>query len=137
MSDQTIIRALQERLETFATSKGLLIAYEGARFTPAANKIHLAEFLLPLPTDNPSMGVQHRRYAGIYQVDVDGPAAVGIITLRNYANELVNHFKRGTTLENEGMRILVTHDPSISRLLPDGGRMKRAVSIRYQADVIT
>ena len=137
MSDQTIITALQIRLESFATSKGLLIAYEGARFAPAADKMHLAEFLLPVPTDNPSMGRGHRRYTGTYQVDVDAPTGSNIVTLRTRANELAAHFKRGTTLTESGVTVLITHDPAISRLLPDAGRMKRAVSIRYQADIFT
>lgn len=138
MSDQHIMSALQTRLATFASSKGLSVAYEGVKFTPNASKTHLADFLLPAPTDNPSMGRGHKRYTGIYQIDVDAPTGSNIVALRNLANEVAAHFYRGLTLtHSSGLRVLIIRDPSISRLLPDGGRMKRAVSVRYQADVIT
>lgn len=130
--------AMQAHLKTFATAKGLSIAYEGVTFKPDATKMHFADFLLPAQTDNPSMGRTHRRYEGIYQIDVDAPTGSNVVTLRTRANELAAHFHRGLTLtHSSGVKVLVTRDPSISPLIPDGGRMKRAVSVRYQADVIT
>lgn len=138
MSDQNIMAALQARLATFATTKSLSIAFEGVAFTPGATKTHLADFLLPAATDNPSMGRDHRRYIGIYQIDVDAPSGSNVVALRKLANDLATHFKRGTALtHSSGIKVLIIRDPSISALLPDGGRMKRAVSVRYQADVIT
>lgn len=138
MSDQTIMAALQSRLAVFASSKGLKVAFEGVSFAPDATKTHLADFLLPAQTDNPSMGRSHRRYTGIYQVDVDAPTGSNVVALRNLANEVAAHFPRGLTLtHSSGLKVLIIRDPSISSLLPDGGRMKRAVSVRYQADVIS
>lgn len=138
MSDQHIMSALQSRLALFASTKGLSVAFEGVPFTPDATKTHLADFLLPAATDNPSMGRGHKRYSGVYQIDVDAPTGSNVVALRNLANEVVAHFYRGLTLtHSSGLRVLIVRDPSISPLLPDGGRMKRAVSVRYQSDVIT
>lgn len=138
MSDQHIMAALQARLTAFASTKGLSVAYEGVAFAPDATKTHLADFLLPAPTDNPSMGRGHRRYTGIYQIDTDAPTGSNVVALRNLANEVAAHFPRGLTLtHSSGLRVLIIRDSSISALLPDGGRMKRAVSVRYQADVVT
>lgn len=138
MSDQSIMAVLQTRLAAFASTKGLSVAFEGVSFSPDATKTHLADYLLPAQTDNPSMGRGHKRYEGIYQVDVDAPTGSNVVALRNLANELAAHFPRGLTLtHSSGLLVLITRDPSISSLLPDGGRMKRAVSIRYQSDVIT
>ena len=125
-------------MASFATTKSLSIAYEGVSFTPDATKTHLADFLLPAATDNPSMGHSHKRYTGVYQIDVDAPTGSNVVALRKTANDLAEHFKRGTSLtHSSGIKVLIIRDPSISALLPDGGRMKRAVSVRYQADVIT
>lgn len=138
MSDQSIMAALQARLTAFATTKGLSLAYEGVGFTPDAAKTHLADFLLPAATDNPSMGRSHKRYTGIYQVNVDAPTGSNVVALRNLANDLAAHFPRGLTLtHSSGLKVLIIRDPSIGPLLPDGGRMRRPVSIRYQCDVIT
>lgn len=139
MSDQSIMAALQARLAVFASTKGLNVAYEGVPFTPDATKTHLADFLLPVSTENPSLGRDHRRYVGIYQVDVDAPTGSNVVTLRNLANDLAAHFPRGQTLTHvsSGTKVLITRTPSISPLITDGGRMKRAVSVRYQSDVIT
>ena len=139
MSDQHIMSALQTRLASFASTKGLSVAFEGVPFTPDATKTHLADFLLPAATDNPSMGRDHRRYVGIYQVDVDAPASSNVADLRKLANDLVAHFPRGVALTHaaSSTKVLIIRTPSISPLIPDGGRMKRAVSIRYQTDLIT
>lgn len=144
MSDQHIMTALQVRLAAFASAKSLSVAYEGVPVPPnagipSATKPHLADFLLPATTVNPSMGRDHRRYEGIYQVDVDSPVAIdaAAFNLRELANELVAHFPRGLALTHEGVKVLITRTPSISPIIPDGGRIKRSVSIRYQADVIT
>lgn len=137
MSDHNIMAALQTRLSAFAAAKGLSIAYEGTGFTPQAGKTHLADHLLPATTANPSMGRQHTRYIGIYQVDVDAPAPGNPVELRKLANELAAYFPRGLALARGGQRVLILNTPSIGPLIPDGGRMKRPVSVRYQSDVIT
>lgn len=139
MSDQHILAALRTRLVSFAQTKGLNLAAEGVAFVPDATKTHLADHLLPAETENPSMGRDHRRYVGIYQVDVDAPASSNVGDLRTLANELVAHFPRGSALTHasSGTKVLIIRTPSISPLIVDGGRMKRAVSIRYQADIFT
>lgn len=139
MSDQHIMSALQSRLALFASTKGLSLAFEGVPFTPDATKTHLADFLLPAATDNPSMGRGHRRYEGTYQVDVNAPSNSNVVALRGLANDLAAHFPRGLALTHaaSGTKVLIIRTPSISPLIPDGGRMKRAVSIRYQTDLIT
>lgn len=137
MSDHNIMAALQTRLKAFATAKGLRVAYEGVSFTPDATKTHLADHLLPAANANPSMGRQHTRYSGVYQVDVDAPAPGNPVDVRKLANELAAYFPRGLTLTSDGQRVLILNTPSIGPLIPDGGRMKRPVSVRYQSDVIT
>lgn len=139
MSDQHILAALRTRLVSFAQTKGLNLAAEGVAFVPDATKTHLADHLLPAETENPSMGRDHRRYVGIYQVDVDAPASSNVGDLRNLANDLVAHFPRGLALTHaaSSTKVLIIRTPSISPIIPDGGRMKRAVSIRYQTDLIT
>lgn len=139
MSDEIITKALQTRLKSFADAQTpkLSIAYEGVSFTPDATKPHLAEFTLPANTDNPSMGRSHSRYSGIYQVDVDVPATSGPVALRKLANAVAAHFSRGQSLTHTSTIVFVTNTPSIGPLMPDGGRIKRSVSIRYQSDIFT
>lgn len=135
MSDQKIMAALQTRLVAFAATKGLSIAFEGVPFTVDQAKTHLADYLLPARTDNPSMGRSHARYLGIYQVSVDAPSSGNPVVLRNLANDLAAHFPRGHTMTQAGQRVWVTRTPSIGPLINDSGRMTRAVSISYQSDV--
>lgn len=137
MSDEIITKALLTRLKAFADAQTpkLVIAYEGVAFTPDATKTHLAEFTLPANTDNPSMGRSHSRYIGIYQVDVDMPTTAGPMALRKLANAVAAHFPRGLTITHTGLNVLITNTPSIGPLMPESGRAKRSVSIRYQSDV--
>lgn len=136
MSDQNVVAALQGRLMSYAQNKGLAVAFEGTPFTPDATKAHLADFLLPALTENPSLGRHHARLIGIYQVDVSAPLQSNAVALRVMANELAEHFYRGLSLTHgSGQVVLITHTPAISRIITDKSRMKRAVSIRYQSDV--
>lgn len=137
MSDELITKALQTHLKTFADAQTpkLAIAYEGVAFTMDATKPHLAEYTLPAETQNPSIGRDHARFIGTYQVDVDTPAGSNVVALRKLANSLAAHFKRGTVCTNSTQRVLVLQTPSISPIITGDGRMKRAVSIRYQSDV--
>lgn len=137
MSDQKIMAAFQVRLTSFAATKSVAIAYEGTSFAIDQTKTHLADYLLPANTDNPSMGRTHRRYLGIYQVTVDAPSGTNPVTLRNLANDLAGYFPRGQAMTQAGQRVWVTRTPSIGPLIAAAGRMTRAVSIPYQSDVFT
>ena len=137
MSDQYIMECLQARLQEFAINRGLNAAFEGNSFTPDAKKTYLADFLLPAETGNPSIGRHHARYQGVYQIDVDAPSGkTG--ALRTLSNDVAAHFPRGLSLtHSSGLVVTITRTPSISRLMPDGGRMKRSVSVRYSCDAIS
>lgn len=137
MSDQKIMAALQTRLMTFASTKSLSIAFEGIPFTLDQTKTHLADYLLPANTENPSLGADHVRYVGIYQVTVDAPSDTNPVTLRNLVNDLVAHFQRGHTMTQDGLKVWVIRTPSPGPLITTQGRMTRSVSIPYQSDVIT
>lgn len=137
MSDQNIIIAMQKHMQSFALAKGVDAALEGFAFTPSETKTYLSDWFLPATTQSPSMGARHTRYTGIYQIDVNAPAGSNVVALRTLANEVAEHFKRGTSLVYGGQVTLITRAPTVGPLLPSGGRMMRPVSIRYQSDVIT
>ena len=137
MSDQNIMAAFQIRLTAFASGKSVPVAYEGVPFTIDQTETHLADYLLPANTDNPSIGARQIRYTGIYQVTIDAPSDINPVTLRTLANDLVAYFPRGQTMTQGGQTVLVTNTPSIGPLITGQGRMTRAVSINYQSDVFS
>lgn len=131
--NQQIVAALQVRLKAFAAAQSpvLRIAFEGVALTPNATETYLADHHLPANTDNPSAGVTHRNYRGIFQVDVIAPGSGNPVTLRTLADALIEHFPRGLTLQVAGRPLLIERTPSRGPVIQSADRSKIPISIGY------
>lgn len=137
--NQHIVAALQVRLKAFAAAQSpvLRIAYELTPFAATATETYLADHHLPASTQDPSLGVRHQRFIGVYQIDVIAPGTINPVTLRTLADAIAAHFPRGTVLQGAGIRVSIDSTPARGPAIPDTARTKIPVSIRYRADLIT
>jgi hypothetical protein len=134
--NQQIVAALQVRLKTFAAAQSpvLRVAYTLVPFTPTATETYLADFHLPANPFNPDISIKRTRFVGIYQVDVNGPAAGNPVTLRTLADAVATHFPRNLQLQGAGIVVRIDAVSAVGPALPDTARTKIPVSIRYRAD---
>lgn len=135
MSLAKIRAALETRLGTLTPA--LSTAYENAAFSPVSGTPYQRVNLLPAAPDNSVMGASVYFSQGIFQVMLCYPVNGGPGAAQARADLLVNHFKRGTTLVNAPLQIIVMSTPRIAGALIDGDRFCVPVSITYQSQIET
>lgn len=128
-----IRKALEVRLA--ALLPALPTAYEATDFIPVAGVAYQRANMIYAQPDNQTLGCQRRRELGIFQVSLCYPNSSGNAAAQARADLTIEHFKRGLTLSNGGVNVLVTQTPSKSTFGVSGDRYIVVVSISYSADV--
>lgn len=136
MSQPRIREALESRLNTWAAaqSPAVPVAWQNKDYTPTIGVRYVRAYLLSGDAQNPIFGAQHRRLVGLMQVDVVAPTGTGMAASEALAESLCAQFKRGTTLTQDGLTVVMDASPSIGPTLIEEGWVVLPVSIRYRAD---
>jgi hypothetical protein len=133
MSTVSIRKALEVKLA--AMSPNLATAYENLTFTPVSGTPHQEVFLLPGQPDNSEMGAKNYLEVGLFQVNLCYPIGPGPAAAQARAELTKTHFKRGTTMLQDGISVLVTRTPQIAPAFRRDDRYIIPVSIYYQAHI--
>jgi hypothetical protein len=133
MSTASIRKALETKLA--ALSPALATAYENFPFTPANGTPYQEAFLLPGAPNNAEMGAKNYIDVGVFQVTLKYPLGNGPAAAQARADLLKTHFKRGTTMVQDGINVLVIRTPAVAGGFPLGDRYCIPVSIYYQAHI--
>lgn len=72
------------------------------------------------------------RYTGIFQVTVVYPRNAGILLAIDLADEVVDHFEKGTIIDGDGVRVKINRQPSQATPIGDDVWLRLPVSIPYQ-----
>lgn len=135
MSLQIIRAGFEKKLATMAGN--LATAFENVAYTPTAGVPYQRLNLLPNTPGNEIQGSRSYFERGIYQITACFPLGTGPGAAGAYAQLLRAHFKRGVSMLESGVTVLVTDTPSVSPGLIDGDRYCVPVSIIYQAQILT
>lgn len=129
-----IAEALFARLASLVLSPAVPVAWPGRDFR--ASGAYLRPSFLPAATAafsvRPDGTNEHR---GLLQVDVFWPEDKGLTEPMERASEVIAHFKRGTTMYREGVKVRVVRPPYPSPALQEPGWLQVTVSIPYLAFV--
>jgi hypothetical protein len=138
MSDKNKIRsALEIYLNTFAQSKAYPVLWENVSSIPEAQK-HLEPRVFFSDTQDPSIGVNHRRYKGIFRVSYYTPELnKGMGPIQAAADEIVNHFKRGTQLTFQDVTVHIENTPSYPEPISNTANLYVPIDIYFRCDIIT
>ena len=140
MAGQKEVRAaLENRLQAFATSKSLPVAWENK--STEINVSHLRSTLFTGNTRNPSMGTAgdgrcHKRYVGILRIQVcltelnKGPSII-----ESLAEELVNWFPRGSALVKDTVTVNLDNTPTMSPVDFDANFVFVSIDIPYRSEI--
>jgi len=133
-TDATIYEALCKHL--IDLNAGFDIAFPGVDYpqpgqTKAAN--YLRVDFIPNTTTNSELGAGQEQHRGIFQVSIYWKAGVAVIDPLETAQTIINHFHKGTTLYEAGLKIQISRKPYLASPFPDDGRMKTPITIQYQA----
>lgn len=102
---------------------------------PAApNGPYLRPWLLPEPTEALTLSADGPNdYKGTYQVSAFWPVGTGTTRILEAASAIVLHFKRGTSITREGIRMWVDAPPSLGPMIQEPDIFQLPVSVPYRA----
>lgn len=119
-------------------SPALPIAMPEVKFNPPSSGKYLEARFLPnrpatrvIAFDGPD---QHQ---GLLQVSVIWPKGQGIIAASEIANEVVKHFRRGTVIAADDLRVRIYETPWESPPLDEPNRMQVPVTVPWQCSAAT
>lgn len=135
MSLQIVRRAIEKRLATL--SPNISTAFENAPFTPVAATPYQRLNLLPNTPDNSIQGAGSYFERGLFQITLAYPNGTGPAASEAQAQLIRAHFRRGTSMLESGVTVIVTDTPRVSPAMIDGDRYTTPISIPYQAQITT
>jgi hypothetical protein len=133
MSTIKVRQALETHLASLTPA--IATAYENKDFTPVTGTPYQRVNLLPAEPDNSTMGQTFYREQGLLQVMLCYPNNATALPAQTRAEAIKTHFKRGTTLEQAGLKVHIINTPRVGVGFNDNDRYCIPVTIFYLADV--
>lgn len=137
MSLPDIRYLLESRLKTWAAaeSPAIPVAWQNVALTPPATR-YLRAFVLPAETGSQTLDGSHRRYTGVWQVNVVVPIGTGPGAAEAIAQEIADLYPMNDLLSMTGLDLYITSPMSIHPAIQDSDRFTVPVSCRYRADTV-
>jgi hypothetical protein len=111
-------------------------AWENIAFTKPAPIIPYQVVWFPdFTTENPTMGDGFYRIHSYFQIDLMYPILKGTSAIETRAQLVKDTFKRGTSFTNNGVTVRIEDTPFASIGVADVDAYKKAVKVRYWADI--
>lgn len=132
------IRALLEaRLSTWAKSQSpsIPIAWQNVPFTPPTGRFMRA-WIMPAETGSETLDGAHRRYVGVFQVNVVVPQGTGPAAAEALAESIAALYPMNDLLSMTGLDLMIVSPMSIAQGFNSDGRYVVPVSCRYRADTV-
>jgi hypothetical protein len=132
-----IRQALETALNTWASaqSPAVPVAWQNRAYTPTLGARYVQANILPAETENPSLGDDHKRFIGIFQVLIYSPDNKGAGDAETLAESLFTTFARGESFAASTVTVRILDSPSVLPSFNDNGWYVLPVSIRYQSDI--
>lgn len=135
MSIPKIRAALEKHL--LGLTPAMATAFENVAFTPVAGTPYQRLSLLTNKPDNSTMGQSGYFEIGIFQITICAPLGTGPAAAEARAQLIRAHFRRGTSLVESGVTVIITDTPSVSPSMVDADRFNIPISIAFQAQITT
>lgn len=137
-----IQEALNAHLRDMVLNPPLPIAWPNLKFTPPKRTAradgkprgwYLRANPIVLPTAAIALAGGSNLYTGLFQIDVVFPADIGMTVPTEVVGSIVRHFRRGTRLWREGVRVDVVQAPYPAPALAEAPGMMIPVTVPYQS----
>jgi hypothetical protein len=133
MSLPQIRRALEKHLA--ALTPGVPTAWDNVSFSPPADgSVYQEARFVPNDPITP-MDTLTFIEQGFLQVALFYPQGKGPRDAENRVDALRTHFRRGTTLVEDGVSTIITRVPTVAAAVPADGQWRVPVTIYWQAQV--
>lgn len=136
MSNKRIRSLLEGRLKTWAAARStpIRVAYQNVQFTPNSGETYLRCFVLPATTGSDTLEGEHRRYEGVWQVNIVKPLDGGLGSALGIEDELATLFPINLQLTSSGFELYIRTPMGSGSPIFDDLNVTLPVSCRYRAD---
>lgn len=134
MSHRTIRRLYEGRLAAWADSMGYPVAYQNSQFMPESGKLYLRAFLLPADTGSDDLAGEHRRFQGLFQVNVVTPAGEGSGEAETIVLQLADLFPVNMLLTDGDFSVQITTPVAQGPEIQGATEYTTPASFSYRAD---
>jgi len=135
MSQLVIASLLETRLKSLAPT--FPTAYENIDFRPTVKVPYQSCFLLPSIPNNSTIGQTHFIELGLFQINLYYPNGTGAKAGQTKAEAIKAHFKRGVTMQDNDIMLVITDTPRIAPAFTSDVWYVVPVTLNYQADIFT
>ena len=129
----SIAKALEVRLSEL--DPDIATDWENTNFTPVTGTPYQAANVLFAEPENPTFGDDFYRQRGYLQVQLRYPSNTGKAAAFQRAGLLQSWFKRGLSLEADGITTIVEKTPEVTNGQNDGDRYVVIVRVRFYANI--
>lgn len=133
MNKSDIAKILLDRalVMTFTPEPSIPV-YDVMQQTPAVAGAHVEAQFLPNESTELSVGNDAPKWhQGFLQMTVVWPAGEGVVAPSLYVDQIIEHWKKGTTLFGTGFKLRVNRTPWDGQPFKDGKWVRIPVSIPY------
>lgn len=92
MSHSDIRKAFNDKVRAYGATKGYHVVLQNAPYKPRVDEIYLKTYIMPSTAVSDTLSGDHKRYMGVYQIDVMIPNDLGTGDVTDIVNELQDVF---------------------------------------------
>lgn len=130
--EKAIAQAMLDFCDEMSLSPSIeVVSDQETPYDPVIGVPFLAGQLFTNDTTTRYVGEGRKVYQGILQVTVVYPRDHGVLDAIEVAGMVIDHFKKGTIIDGDGVRVKITRQPSHASATPDGAWLRVPVSIPY------
>jgi len=133
MSNIAIRQVLETKLATIEPK--LPTAWPNTEFSAPEGQPYQEAYLLWAKPENPTMGDNHYRQRGVFQITLRYPQGIGAADADLRGELLRSEYHRGLSLTRNGVKTVIDETPEVSEGRNVGERYVVIVRIRFYADV--
>lgn len=112
-----------------------LTAFQNASYQAVQGVPYQLIHMTTFKPDEPTQGGGYYREHGVFQVTLVYPVGVGVGAVSARAELIRSYFKKGTTLENAGVKTIIVDTPEFGYLQGSSDDIELPVKIGYRADI--
>lgn len=133
MSDFTIRKGFLKKLEAMP---GVIdTAFENEEFDPTDEVPYQTVEMIAFPPSNPTYGGDFYRENGFLRIRIHYPTRVGEGAASQYAQTVRSWFKRGSSINEDGIDIVIQSTPLIGQGVVVDDRYTRTIDVEYFANI--
>jgi hypothetical protein len=92
MSHSDIRKAFNDKVREYGATKGYHVVLQNAPYKPTVKETYLKTYIIPSSAVSQTLGGDHKRYMGVFQVDILIPNNIGTGDITRIVNELQEVF---------------------------------------------